>query len=34
MSGGIAYALDETGDFERRVNRGMAEHPPSRGSCT
>ncbi len=25
MSGGIAYVLDEKGDFERRVNLGMVE---------
>ena len=28
MSGGIAYVLDEKGDFERRVNLGMVELEP------
>ena len=28
MSGGVAYVLDETGDFERRVNRGMVDLEP------
>ena len=25
MSGGIAYVLDEAGDFERRLNKEMVE---------
>jgi glutamate synthase (ferredoxin) len=28
MSGGIAYVLDEEGDFERRCNRGMVDLEP------
>jgi glutamate synthase domain-containing protein 3 len=28
MSGGIAYVLDETGDFDRRCNQGMCELEP------
>jgi glutamate synthase (ferredoxin) len=28
MSGGIAYLLDEEGDFERRCNRGMVDLEP------
>jgi glutamate synthase (NADPH/NADH) large chain len=28
MSGGIAYVLDETGDFERRCNMAMVELEP------
>jgi glutamate synthase (ferredoxin) len=28
MSGGIAYLLDEEGDFERRCNKGMVDLEP------
>jgi glutamate synthase domain-containing protein 3 len=28
MSGGIAYVLDEVGDFERRCNRGLVDLEP------
>ena len=28
MSGGIAYVLDEEGDFARRCNRGMVDVEP------
>jgi glutamate synthase (ferredoxin) len=28
MSGGVAYVLDEVGDFERRCNRGMVDLEP------
>jgi glutamate synthase (ferredoxin) len=28
MSGGVAYVLDEVGDFERRCNRGLVDLEP------